>query len=218
MGFFFRIVAVASLMSFGCQGSSQPVQQPPVTQAPVTQAPAPPTPAPAQPSAPIQEEPPVAPERRVECRGGEVVATWQRTAGDGVNAQSAKLTFAAAGHRAWTYDFTYEGGVLASARHRISSWSFAGGDVDHPNTHDKLVERRYQLEAGKLAKCTERRAEGDGDAVEQLVQEARDRTIACAQGEPIVALAQHAAQPLANADVAWLDAACESDKSSGLKL
>lgn len=156
--------------------------------------------------------------RQVECRGGEVVATWQSAAGDDAKPRTAKLTFAAAGHRAWTYDFTYEGGVLTSARHRISSWSFAGGDVDHPKTHEKVVERRYELEAGKLAACGERRAEGAGDAIEQLVQDAREKKVPCEQGAPVVALAQHAAQPTATADTAWLDAACESDKSSGLKL
>jgi hypothetical protein len=147
-----------------------------------------------------------------------VVATWQSDAGDEAKPKTAKLTFAAAGHRAWSYDFAYEDGVLTSARHRISSWSFAGGDVDQPKTHDKVVERRYELDAGKLAACTERRAEGASDAVEQLVQDAPEKKISCEQGTQVVALAQHAVQPIASADTAWLDAACESDKSSGLKL
>ena len=158
------------------------------------------------------------PTRQVECRGGEVVATWQGVANAGAKHQTAKLTFAAAGHRAWSYDFAYEGGVLTSARHRISSWSFAGGDVDHPKTRDTVVERRYELESGTLASCTERRAEGAGDAIEQLVRDARAKDIDCKQGAPLLELAAHAAQPIAGADVAWLSASCESDKSSSLKL
>jgi len=147
-----------------------------------------------------------------------VVATWHNTTSGDAKPQRATLTFAAAGHRAWSYDFAYERGVLTSARHRISSWSFAGGDVDHPKTHDKVIERRYELEAGKLSVCTERRAEGAGDAIEQLVQGAREKKLACEHAAPIVELAQHAAQPMASTDTAWLAAACESDKSSGLEL
>ncbi len=108
--------------------------------------------------------------------------------------------------------------MLTSARHRISSWSFAGGDVDHPRTHDKVVERRYELEAGRLSACAERRAEGAGDAIEQLVQDAREESISCERAAPIIELARHAAQPTASAEIGWLTAACESDRSSGLEL
>lgn len=206
-----RIALFASLLTLGCQRSPERPTQPP--------PPAPAAPPPqATPNAEPREPTPASTERRVECRGGEVVATWQSAADEGGKAETAKLTFAAAGHRAWSYDFAYEGGVLASARHRISSWSFAGGDVDHPKTHDKVVDRRYELDAGKLASCTERRAEGAGDAVEQLVQDAPAKDIDCKQGAALVELAAHAARPIAGADVAWLSAACESDKSSGLKL
>jgi hypothetical protein len=144
--------------------------------------------------------------------------TWQSTADESGKLHSAKLSFAAAGHRAWSYDFAYEDDRLASARHRISSWSFAGGDVDHPKTHDVVVERRYELSAGKLTQCTERRAEGAGDAIEQLVQDAGAKDLACKHGAPLIELARHARQPVASADIAWLTAACESDKSSALKL
>ena len=147
-----------------------------------------------------------------------MVATWHNTTRGDAKRSNATLTFAAAGHRAWSYDFVYEGGVLTSARHRISSWSFAGGDVDHPRTHDKVMERRYELEAGRLSACTERRAEGAGDAIEQLVQDAREKKISCEQAAPIVELARHAAQSMASAETGWLTAACESDRSSGFEL
>jgi hypothetical protein len=204
------ILILASLLSCGCRERSQPTAEP-----------APPTPSTAPPAQALEAakpEPAAAPARQVECRGGEVVATWQSAASDDGKIKTATLSFAAAGHRAWSYDFAYEGGVLASARHRISSWSFAGGDVDHPKTHDKAVERRYALEAGKLVSCTERRAQGSGDAIEQLVQDASAKDIPCEQGAPVVALAEQAAQPYATADTAWLATACESDTSSGLKL
>jgi hypothetical protein len=204
-----RIALLASLQTFGCQCSSQPSTQP-----------APPPAASAEPlEATKREQPSPAPAaRQVECRGGEVIATWQSAAKQGAEPQTSKISFAAAGHREWSYDFTYEGGALASARHRISSWSFAGGHVDHPNTQAKVVERRYELAAGKLVTCTERRAQGASDAIEQLVEDARAKDIECKQGAALVELAAHASQPVVDADIGWLATACTSDKSSGFKL
>lgn len=63
-----------------------------------------------------------------------------------------------------------------------------------------------------------RRAQGAGDAIERLVQDARAEKIDCKQAAPVIELAALAAQPIASADTAWLDDACQSDKSSGLKL
>jgi hypothetical protein len=205
-----RIVIFVSLLS-ACGDSPGPA----TTQvAPPNRSTAPPV----QPIEPPKPEAPAAAPRQVECRGGEVVATWQSAAGDDATSKTAKLSFAAAGHRAWTYDFEYESDVLASARHRISSWSFAGGDVNDPNTHDKVIERHYELAGGKLVTCSERRAEGAGDEIEQLVRDAPAKKIPCEQGAAVISLGRHAAQPITSADTTWLKAACESDESSGLKL